>query len=143
MVKIARHRAIDHIKRQFGISFSDEHVWRLLGSMGFSSQKPERRAIERDETVVRIWKRKNWPGLKKSPPGAQSHRLHRRVGAERAADPGAYLGAQRRNPRPAVPFQLETESGLSSRVSWSGSKKGTKKFQQHFVCAVAQTGALW
>ena len=76
MAKIARQRAIDHIKRQFGTGFSDVHVWRLWGSMGFSSQKPERRAIERDETVVRTWKRKTWPGLKKSPPGAQSHRLH-------------------------------------------------------------------
>jgi len=41
------------IKRQFDIKFSDVHVWRLLGSMGFSSQKPERRAIERDEDAVR------------------------------------------------------------------------------------------
>ena len=58
------------IKRQFGISFSDVHVWRLLGSMGFSSQKPERRAIERDEAAVRTWKRKTWPGLKKKPSGS-------------------------------------------------------------------------
>jgi transposase len=53
------------IKRQFGVEFSDVHVWRLLGSMGFSSQKPERRAIERDEQAVRNWKRKTWPALKK------------------------------------------------------------------------------
>jgi transposase len=53
------------IKRQFGIEFSDVHVWRLLGSMGFSSQKPERRAIERDEHAVYEWKRKTLPALKK------------------------------------------------------------------------------
>jgi transposase len=53
------------IKRQFGIEFSDVHVWRLLGSMGFSSQKPERRAIERDEHAVRDWKHKTLPALKK------------------------------------------------------------------------------
>jgi len=55
------------IKRQFGIKFSDVHVWRLLGSMGFSSQKPERRAIERDEDAVRTWKQKSLPALKKKP----------------------------------------------------------------------------
>jgi transposase len=53
------------IKRQFGIGFSDVHVWRLLGGMGFSSQKPERRAIERNEDVVRTWKTKELPSLKK------------------------------------------------------------------------------
>lgn len=59
------------IKRQFGIEFSDVHVWRLLGSMGFSSQKPERRAIERDEDGVRAWKKKTWPALKKKRPESE------------------------------------------------------------------------
>ncbi len=59
------------IERLFGVRFSDVHVWRVLGAMGFSSQKPERRAIERDEDGVRAFKRKTWPALKKSvPPSA-------------------------------------------------------------------------
>jgi transposase len=41
------------------------HVWRLLGQLGFSSQKPEKRAVERDEGAVRAWKRRTWPTLKK------------------------------------------------------------------------------
>ena len=53
------------IKRQFGVEFSAVHVWRVLGSMGFSSQKPERRAIERNEDAVRDWKHKTLPALKK------------------------------------------------------------------------------
>lgn len=59
------------IKRQFGIEYSDVHVWRILGGMGFSSQKPERRAIERDDEAVRTWKRKTWPALKKKPPKSE------------------------------------------------------------------------
>jgi transposase len=51
-----------------GVRFSEVHVWRLLGAMGFSSQKPERRAIERDESAVLAWKHKTWPALKKSVP---------------------------------------------------------------------------
>jgi transposase len=56
------------IQRLYGVVFSEVHVWRLLGAMGFSSQKPERRAIERDEAAVLKWKRKTWPALKKSVP---------------------------------------------------------------------------
>jgi transposase len=35
-------------ERRFGIKYSDVHVWRILGAMGFQSQKPEKRAIERN-----------------------------------------------------------------------------------------------
>jgi transposase len=54
------------IERLYAVTFSEVHVWRLLGAMGFSSQKPERRAIERNEAAVQTWKRKTWPALKKS-----------------------------------------------------------------------------
>jgi transposase len=56
------------IEHLYGVTFSEVHVWRLLGAMGFSSQKPERRAIERNEQAVLAWKRKTWPALKKSVP---------------------------------------------------------------------------
>ncbi len=56
------------IEQLYGVRFSEVHVWRLLGAMGLSSQKPERRAIERDESAVLTWKRKAWPALKKSVP---------------------------------------------------------------------------
>lgn len=58
------------IARLYGVTFSEVHVWRLLGALGFSSQKPERRAIERNEEAVRTWKRKTWPALKKSVPAS-------------------------------------------------------------------------
>lgn len=55
------------IERQHGVKFSQTHIWRILGGLGFSVQKPERRAIERDEDAVQVWKRKTWPALKKKP----------------------------------------------------------------------------
>lgn len=56
------------IERMQGVRFSQGHVWRILGSLGFfSPQKPEKRAIERDEGAVRSWKRSTWPALKKKP----------------------------------------------------------------------------
>lgn len=60
-----RVRAV--IERQHGVRFSQVHVWRILGAMGFSAQKPEKRALERNEDAVRNWKRNTWPRLKKKP----------------------------------------------------------------------------
>ena len=56
------------IEQLYGVRFSEVHVWRLLGVMGFSSQKPERRALERNEQAVLAWRRSTWPALKKSAP---------------------------------------------------------------------------
>lgn len=55
------------IERAFGVRYSEVHVWRLLGQLGFSSQKPDRRALERDETAIEGWKKRTWPRLKKKP----------------------------------------------------------------------------
>lgn len=55
------------IERQHGVKFSQTHIWRILGGLGFSVQKPDRRAIERDEDAVQLWKRTTWPALKKKP----------------------------------------------------------------------------
>ena len=50
-----------------GVRYHPGHVWRLLGASGFSCQRPERRAVERDEAAIRRWKRVAWPALKKRP----------------------------------------------------------------------------
>ena len=55
------------IERMHGVRFSQTQVWRILGSLGFSPQKPDKRALERDDDAVRIWKQHTWPSLKKKP----------------------------------------------------------------------------
>jgi transposase len=55
------------IERMHGVRFGQTQVWRILGSLGFSPQKPEKQAIERDEDAVRQWKQRTWPRLKKKP----------------------------------------------------------------------------
>ena len=42
------------VEQLYGVRFSELHVWRLLDAMGFSSQKPERRAIERKEPSISL-----------------------------------------------------------------------------------------
>ncbi len=55
------------IKREFGHAFSLVHVWRIIRALGFSSQRPTGRAIQRDEAAILTWKTKRWPALKKTP----------------------------------------------------------------------------
>jgi transposase len=53
------------IQRLTGVRFGQTQVWRILAALGFSPQKPDKRAIERDEDAVRAWRRRTWPALKK------------------------------------------------------------------------------
>lgn len=55
------------IGREFGPAYSKVHVMRLLKELGFSCQKPEKRALQRDEAAIAEWKAKRWPALKKKP----------------------------------------------------------------------------
>ena len=55
------------IKEQTGCQYHPGHVWRLLRSLGWSSQHPTGRALERDEKAIRAWKKKDWPRIKKKP----------------------------------------------------------------------------
>ena len=55
------------IEEKFARRYSESQVWRILVSLGFSSQRPTGRALERDEAAIRRWKRVRWPELKKTP----------------------------------------------------------------------------
>jgi transposase len=55
------------IEKLTGVRYHPGHVWRVLGSIGFSCQRPERRAIERDEPAIRRWKQVGWKKIKKKP----------------------------------------------------------------------------
>jgi transposase len=54
------------IQRQFGVRYHPAHVSRLLHGLGFSPQKPTRRAVERDEPRIRAWIEQDWPRVKKT-----------------------------------------------------------------------------
>jgi transposase len=58
-------RITQQIWKRFGIHYHPGHVWRILHGLGWSSQKPERRPIQRDEAAIRNWRRYRWPWIKK------------------------------------------------------------------------------
>jgi transposase len=55
------------LDEHFGVTYHPAHVGRLLADLGWSYQKPERRAVERDERAIAQWKRARWAAIKKKP----------------------------------------------------------------------------
>jgi len=60
-------RIVDLVRHQFDVVYHPDHVGRLLRACGFSPQRPQRRAKERDDRRVREWIRQEWPRVKKTP----------------------------------------------------------------------------
>jgi len=59
------NRITNAVRSWTGILYQDRSVWHVLKRLGFSCQKPIKRAVERDERAIRVWQRKTWPQLKK------------------------------------------------------------------------------
>jgi transposase len=62
------------IERDFGVHYHQNYISRLLDGLGWSVQKPETRAMERDEDLIRAWLSQDWPRIKK---GAAARRRDR------------------------------------------------------------------
>jgi len=58
-------RVVAVIRRHFGVSYHVDHVGRILRALGWTPQKPERRARERDEARILGWIKNDWPRIKK------------------------------------------------------------------------------
>ena len=63
------------IEREFGVVYHQNYISRLLDELGWSVQKPEGRAIERDEDLIRAWLSKDWPRIKKSAAARRRNRV--------------------------------------------------------------------
>ena len=70
-------RIVDLIRQHFGVVYHPAHVGRLLRACGFSPQRPQPRAKERDDRRVREWLQGDWAAVKKTPPPRRPSRLPR------------------------------------------------------------------
>ena len=95
------------IEQVTGVRYHPGHVWRLLGALGFSCQRPERRAVEPDEPAIRHWKRVQWPAIKKSASAGPRDRLPRRKRPEHPTHRGADVGSAWADPAAPGDVQLE------------------------------------
>jgi transposase len=57
-------RVAEVIERHLRVRYHPNHIWRLLVGLGWSCQKPARRARERDEAAIEQWTRERWPHIK-------------------------------------------------------------------------------
>ena len=62
-------RIAEVIRRTFGVRYHPTHVGRLLFDLGWSCQKPERRALERNEQAIAAWKGPTWRAIQKKSAG--------------------------------------------------------------------------
>ena len=51
------------IEEEFGVAYDNGHVSRLLKQLQWTPQMPIRRAAQRDETAIRLWRLETWPRL--------------------------------------------------------------------------------
>jgi transposase len=66
-------RVAEVIARVTGVTYHPGHVWHLLREqLGWTWQRPARRAVERNEAAVQQWVKQRWPQLKKGH-GASTH----------------------------------------------------------------------
>ena len=59
-------RRVAHVIRErFGVEYHRDHVGRVLHALGFTQQKPQRRASQRDEAAIEHWRTHEWERIKK------------------------------------------------------------------------------
>lgn len=92
-------RVAELIKQLTGIRHHPGHVWRVLRGLGWSLQRPARRARERDERAIAQWKTRRWPQLKKTPgaggPGSSSRMRAESRSIRSSVGPGRRAGKRR------------------------------------------------
>lgn len=60
-------RVASVIERSTGVHYHPGHVWKILGAMKWTLQRPAKRARERNEEARRQWVAEPWPRVKKTP----------------------------------------------------------------------------
>lgn len=87
------------IRKRFGVRYSPVGVWALLRhGLGWSWQKPERRALQRDEPAIAQWKQEEWPRIKNRRAPGRASRLPRRKRVPAHPERPQNVGARRADP---------------------------------------------
>jgi transposase len=64
-------RVAEVIELVTGVRYSQTQTWTVLRErMGWTRQRPARRAVERNEEAIATWVKQDWPRIKKAPGAA-------------------------------------------------------------------------
>src|SRR5207253_6457752 len=86
------------IKRVTGVPYHPGHVWRVLGQLEWTLQRPAKRARERDEAAIRHWVTTRWPAVKKTLGAAVPGSSSKTQAASRSGRPSAAHGPRAGRP---------------------------------------------
>ena len=78
-------RVADLIEQECGVKYHPGMCGCSVQGLGWSCQRPAKRALERDEEKIERWKKRRWPKLKKKPEGKTHDSVYRRERIERKA----------------------------------------------------------
>ncbi|MFG3285183.1 winged helix-turn-helix domain-containing protein [Streptomyces sp. NPDC048111] len=91
------------VARVTGVVLSRASVWRLLtGRLGWSLQRPERRAVERDASEIARWVAHEWPRIRKGREHTCLDRVPRRIRRLTPAASPPHLRAPRSDSAPST-----------------------------------------
>lgn len=61
------------IERKFGVSYHRHHIAKIMKALDWSSHKLKVRASQRNEKIIKAWKKNAWPYIKKSQKREKDH----------------------------------------------------------------------
>lgn len=87
------------IERLTEVRYHPGHVWKVLGAMHWTLQRPARRARERRDEAVQQWVAERWPAVKKTPGAARPGSSSKTRAGSRSAPRSAGRGRRAAIPR--------------------------------------------
>jgi transposase len=83
------------IERIAGVHYHPGHVWKILGSMDWTLQRPAKQARQRDEKKVRLWLKEKWPAVKKTLAAGKPGSSSKTRAVSRSVPPSAVRGRRK------------------------------------------------
>jgi len=80
------------MERLTGVQYHSGHVWKILGAMDWTLQRPAKQARERNQQRVDLWLEQRWPEVKKKLAAKEPGSSSRTKAASRNVPPSAALG---------------------------------------------------
>lgn len=87
------------VERVTGVRYHPGHVWKILGAMDWTLQRPAKRARERDQEKVQLWLKTRWPAVKKTLGAGKPGSSSKMKAESRNAHPSAARGRRRAKPQ--------------------------------------------